>query len=92
MQKFALIQIVEKQLGDKLDLMSNVIRFHKDLFGGFCECEISSSKLDCEEKLSDPKRFQDFLVNFLQDLAYKVVLSANSCNNVFISIVFSHKV
>ena len=75
-----LIEIVEKQLGDKLDRMSNIIRFHKDLFGGFSEYDIgsdylssrssrpdTSSKLDREEKLSDPKRFQDFLVNFLQE-------------------------
>ena len=63
----SLIQIVENQCGNKLGLMSNIVRFHKDLFGGFCEYEISSSKLDREEKLSDPKRFQDFLVNFLQE-------------------------
>ena len=76
-----LIQIVEKQLGGKLDLMSNVVRFHKDLFGGFSEYEIgfddfssrsslenTSSMLDREEKLSDPKRFQDFLANFLQEM------------------------
>ena len=76
-----LTQIVENQLGGKLDLMPKVVRFHKDLFGGFSEYEIgsddfssrsslenTSSMLDREEKLSDPKRFQDFLVNFLQEM------------------------